>query len=356
MYYQYVSMDRIFSKLIREVFETFSEDDIIEFTGEALEFIHTSKAYEPFVAFIEVKNHQCAIPKGTHGIVQVARNNTWTGTDCNAMCPSNVISALTSPSSSSTTDCAVTVDSNPCAFPYDDALWLDCTGKPIVAYDLAYYRPYFDLKLESFGTFSNTSYYRSAFTPIRLSTNSMFNSLVCNNDGASPYFNSRTNSNVDNSKFHKDEYSIVQKSFLRFSFENGAIALAYLKQMTDPNTGYPMIPDTISHTTAIVKYITMKTFERQFYDGRQGAQAKMEKAEQDWHWYCAQASNNEKMPNGEDEHQNLLDQRQRLLPNTNSYYGFFGNLNEPEHRVWNNRFGINNNSIFRGDGVSGLYS
>lgn len=335
----YTSMDRIFTKFAREVSDEFDEGDMIEMAGEALEFIHAPKSYEPYVAFIEVRNNQCLIPAGTHIIDQIARNNAWSGPKCKELCPSHVQDSLNCVPE---TGCVPHAGVNPCVCPPANAVWLDCNGRPIVAYDLAYYRPYFNLKLESFNTFNNTSYYRRNFTPIRLATNSMFAGMVCN-PRPSPYVRSEA----------KDEYQIIAGTTLRFSFREGAIALAYTRQLIDNSTGYPMIPDNISYTTAITKYILLKKFEKQFYAGRDGAEKRMLKAEADWQWYCGQASNNERMPNGVDEHQNFMDQRQHILPNTNSYYGFFGNLNNPEQRLWNDRFHGGNGSIGDGINVSG---
>lgn len=324
-------MDRIFSKLDRDLTSEFSEEDIIEWTGEALEFMQAVRAYEETVAFIEVKNHQCPVPKGMHGIIQIARNNTYTCPTSDCCNPAIVTSCIND------TGCVPTVGVNPCVCPPSDAVWLDCNGQPIVAYDLAYYRPYFDLRLESFNTFANTNYYKSNYTPIRLATSSMFSGIECGSN-PNPYHSC------------KDEYNLIQGTTLRFSFQQGAVAVAYLKQIVDIETGYPMIPDSISHITAVVSYIIYKKFSKEFYRGRDGADRKMAKAEQDWQWYCGQATSNDKMITGLDEHQNFLDQRQYMLPRLNQYYGFFGNLNEPEQRVWNNRF-RGSADLFRGEGV-----
>lgn len=334
----YTTVDRIFTKFAREVSDEFDEGDLIEMMGEALEFIHAPRSYEPYVAFVEVRNHQCLIPLGTHLIHGIARNNAWTGPKDSCMCPATMQSHLCTPVVE--TGCVPVPGVNPCVCPPADAVWLDCEGKPIVAYDLAYYRPYFNLKLESFNTFSASLYYTQNYTPVRLSTNSMFGSIVCN-----------PRPRVYNASSSKDEYQIIAGTTLRFSFRDGAVAIAYDRQLLDTQTGYPMIPDDISYTTAITKYITMKKFEKQFYESREGAQAKMLKAEEDWQWYCGQASNNGKMIVGEDEHQNFLDQRQHVLPIQNSYYGFFGNLNSPEQRIWNDRFHGTGGNIYRGEGV-----
>lgn len=314
MDYSYVSIDRIFARL-GSLANGVPESDIIEWTGEALEHIGAVKSYSQVVAFVEVSNHQCDLPKGLHGIIQIARNNGWFPLSKKNFCPSTIQAALTT----TDTDCKInTVGTDPCVCPPTDAVWLDCNGKPIVAYDLAYYRPYFDITMD-YGKWIGNNFYTKAFTPVRLSTNSMFSGLLCKTGGHSPY------------ESCKDEYSIIEGKALRFSFKTGAIALAYLKQVVDTETGYPMIPDNISYTTAITKYVLMRKFEMEFYAGRDGAKAKLDKAEGDWHWYCGQASNNEKIPHGLDEHQNMLESRSRLLPDNEAYYGFFGNLNNPEY-------------------------
>lgn len=317
--YTYVSIDRIFSKLIRDLGDgSIVEGDVIEWVGEALEFIQAVKSYEEAVAYIEVKNHQCKLPAGIHAVIQIARNKCFTEADADALCPASIIA-----DSSESTE---TTPSIPVA--------LDCNGTPINDYDLAYYRPYFDMK-NDYTHWSNSSYYKSCYSPVRLATSTFFNTLVCKEQGYDSIYQGCT-----------DEYTIIAGDILRFSFQTGSVAVAYVRQMVDPATGYPMIPDNISYTTAIVKYITMRIFERQFYAGREGAKSKVDKAEADWQWYCKQASNVDMMPFGIDEHQNLLDQRSYLLPNHNRYYGFFGRMANPESRRYNDPDNRNNRASY----------
>lgn len=298
-----ISIDNIFSKINRDLGD-FDEGDAIEWIGEALEHIGVVTGYEEAIAFIEIKDHQGVLPTWLHQIIQVARNNGTSRCTPITVCEN------------AARVCGLKSGQNPCTCPSDDAVWLDCSGKPIVAYELAYYRPYFDLNAE-YLSWSNTTFYKNNFSPVRLSNNTFFGTLVTPDEGV--IYSPQT-----------DEYTIVQGKIIRTSFRNGQVCISYYRQPRDKMTGYPMIPDEISYRTAIVKYVTMKTFEREFYNGRDGAKGKLDKAESDWQWYCGQASSKAKMPEGIDEYQNLLDQRLRLLPNHKRYYGFFGNLSKPD--------------------------
>jgi hypothetical protein len=79
----------------------------------------------------------------------------------------------------------------------------------------------------------------------------------------------------------------------------------------------------------------MKLMEREFYANRDGSVGKLQKAEQDWQWYCKQARNRAMMPKGVDQWQNILEQRNYMLPRINRYYGFFGKMSRPESRKFN---------------------
>lgn len=300
MNYPYVPIDRIFSKLIRDVTDDFDEGDVIEWCGEALEFIGATRLYEEAIAFVEVTNHQCRVPAGTHMIMQIGRDNRWSGPKISDICPAKII-----------TSSATTSDTPP-AIP----VALDCFGQPISEFELAYYRPYFDLKWEH-SLWLDSSFSRERFTPIRLATGNFFGepSIHCQPGN--------------------DEYKIIKGQIIRFSFRDGLVAIAYNRTLLDEETGYPLIPDNISYTTAIVKYISLMMLNKQCIAGRQGACGLAEKADRDWQWYCKQASNVDLMPYGDDEYQNLLDQRSHILPKTNRYYGFFGKMARPEVRKYN---------------------
>lgn len=312
--FKYVSLNRIISKLYRDLgLEEISEVDVVEWAGEALEGIGAIGLYEQAVAFVEVENYQANLPNGLHNIIQVARDNTWT----KEVCPADIILDCDIKKEKDTTDkCGCNANSNVEGYPIP----LDCNGTPIVDYEVAYYRPYFDLQYEYIDWCKSNQYQK--YTPVRLSNHSFFGSLVCE-EKEGLYIGSTDEYTIDNDR-------------IKTSFETGFIAIAYNRQKVDIDTGYPLIPDDYSVTSAITWYITWKYMARMWYMGKEGYERKMREAESQWQWYCTQAANMAFKPYGVDEHQNLLEQSYRMIPTHDSYYSFFGKLGRKQSNKWKN--------------------
>ena len=319
--FKYVPIINLFAKLQRDFPLEFKEGDAIEWTAEALEAIGAVRQYEEAVCFLEVSNHQAELPAGLHAIIQIARNHCYTETEQQGLCPAEAVEAQQESSS--------TTSQPPASVP----IAIDCNGQPLEEYELAYFRPYFDLQWE-YGAWT-TSRLAGCFQPVNLAESSFFDSIVCTLPDRSLYDNCR------------DEYTIIMGKTLRFNFEKGQVAVAYLRQVLDPETGYPMIPDHYSFTTAVTAYIIYKMTEREFWAGRQGSDSRMMKAESNWHWYCKQAGNYAMQLKGIDEHENFFRQNQYMLPRQNRYYGFIGKIAFPEDRRFNDPSGRNIN-YFRG--------
>lgn len=143
---------------------------------------------------------------------------------------------------------------------------------------------------------------------MKLSSNILFNSIVCKE---SDFENIYSNC--------KDEYTIVgiTDKFLRFSFREGRISLAYLKIEVDSDTGYPLIPDDIRYTTAITYYIKWKIAQIESWNGREGFSKIAMDNERLWLKYAKQAKNYMKMPKTLDEYLNRINNRFKL---TDKYY------------------------------------
>lgn len=319
--YTYTSVERVFAMFIRDTGQTtFDEGDVIEWIGEALAFIGTPQSREEAIAFAEVKNHQVDLPNGIIGKpMQIAKNRCWGGPE-DGFAPKDVMCQF-----EKYNDFLV----NSGGHTPDIPLPIDCTGKPLQAYDLAYYRPYYDLQSEYY-TWSQTAMYRSCFEPCTLATGTFGTYLeeaLEKINGGAPTANSRYH--------HGDnwEYQIVGKgTAVRFNFRIGHVAIAYERVPVDPATGYPLVPDTIEHTTACVKYVMYKMTLRDMFNHRDGAIGISKKFEEDWQWYCKQAINKDMMIQGLDEHENWYNQRTRLLPHFRDFYTYFGKMSKPESR------------------------
>ena len=311
--YQFVTIDTILAKYYRDFRGVdVVEGDAIEWVGEALGHMRLVQASEEAIAFIEVKNHQADIPKGLHNIIQIARYNKWMPTTKDSCTPQVFVEQL-SPNT-----------------PESSPVLQNCQGELIGDYEVAYYRPFFDLQYEYMDWLNSSTY--ADFTPVRLANHVFFNSLVCKLPNEATLYSGCT-----------DEYTIVQDK-LRFSFKEGFVAVAYTRQMIDTCTGFPMIPDDESAKAAITYYIGWKIKERECWNHREGACQLAEKAEAKWLKYIKQFKNKAKMPYGADEHQNLLEEAYYLIPNHRKYYGYFGKLGRPENR---NYFDPDRRNVFR---------
>lgn len=316
MLLKFTTIDRIFQFVSKLKPNGFNEYDIIDWTAEALEHMQTPKQFEEAICYAEVSNYQINIPQWTHNIIQIVRDTEFVASSNNCICPINILTDSTTEDEESETTPL------PCQnFPVgtNNPVVVNQLGQPITDFELAYYRPYFDLQYD-YLSWTSSYLYNGRFTPVRLSTNHFFNSIVCSSTQDTDLYLSCT-----------DEYTIIKGQILRFSFETGAVVISYLRQITD--NGLPMIPDEVSCITAIQKYILMKFAEQDFYNHREGAETRLSKAEADWHWYCGQFINKMKMPSSIDEWQNLLEGRNYLIPR-NHYYGYFGHFNKEEQRTF----------------------
>lgn len=338
-------MKRIFSKIERDFgLTSFNEYDIVEWAGEALEQIGTPNQYQERLSFIEVRNHQCSIPNGFNNIIQIAKNNCCER-EGEGVSPREVKKCI-----ESTLQGISPVMVNSCGVPVSSTtncpVIIDCSGQPITDYEVAYYRPFFDLNAEHFG-WGESDLFNTCFTPVRTTTSTMFNSLMVEHkeDKNIPYQEKHRNGH--------EEYKVIDGDILRFSFKHGQIVLSYLGIYLDEETGYPMIPDLVSVTTALGYYIQWKLSSKKFYNNREGSEKQMLESEKQWVWYCRQAGNELIQPYGIDDYQDLLDQMTYLVPQKNRYFGFFGKLNKPEDTLQYDNPNRRMLNLFRGGAFMG---
>lgn len=326
---KYVTIDRVFSRLNRDLKGTeLNESDVIEWIGEALEFLEVPQILVEDVKFLKVKDYHVDMPEGLHMITQIAKNTEDTyqpdSRQTNCQCQ-------TSPEPTPCT-CNNNFDNDACAsvnWDLDEQQMENMPNDYSTAFLNAQETQYLDslsfnkLDLDwTYNIWTSSDYYIRNFVPVRLATGTFFNSLVCKEKDKSLY------------QTCDYEYTIIgdTEKRIRFNFIGGKVAISYLKNSVDKETGYPLIPDNISYITAITYYIKWKIAEMYDWSGREGWSSKAEKAEDKWLKYVKQAKNFMKMPKTLDEYQNLLEQTHYLIPDHKKYYGFFGNLGKNKVR------------------------
>lgn len=286
------------------------ETDVIEWIGDALSFMTIPSAMEEAVAFVEVKNHMIDKPRGLHYILHIAKSNDFHESE---ICPNLITEELFSD--------VIDSDCDDCP---DEIKFLDECGVKLFGNEVrSNPRPYFDLQYE-YDPFLQSQYYNEKYSPVLLSNHSFFNSIVCQDPRFADLYR---NSNL------YEEYS-PQGEKIKFSFENGVVAISYLRQRMD-DEGYPMIPDDNYARSAMTYYILWKIKEREAYLHREGSMQLALKAEQSWNDYIKKFKNKAKMPKSAAQYQNLANESRYLIPRHNKYYGYFGSLGHLENRPFN---------------------
>jgi hypothetical protein len=313
--YQFTSVNTILAKYHRDFRGVgILESDAIEWIGEALGFAKMAGVLKESVAFVEVRNHRAALPTGYHYIIQIARNNRWTPQVKEEFHLPAI--AETIQTNQTTTSC----------FSGCDTGWLktavpvDCQGNIIGDYEVAHYRPFSSIQYEFFN-WKDSAWRQNEFSPVKLSNNSFFKSLVCQENDNTIY------------QTAQDEYTIEQDNLI-FSFKEGFVAIAYLGNMLEEETGYPMVPDDESAKAAITYYLGWKVKERECWNHREGACQLAEKAEQRWLKYIKQFKNNTKMMHIVDEGINYMNESQYFIPRINRHNNFFGNMGTAEDKTF----------------------
>ena len=304
-----VGIERVISSVYRDLRPKtqLEESDLVEWAGEALEQIGAYTQYTEAVEYITVADYRALIPCGLHKIVRLAYKYT-PGDPCG--CAFKITSSDSTSSTCTCTTCGGCDTTDPCAdLETTSESVLVTQTKQLIDYHLTY-------------RFSRTSSYFKEWKPMRLATSNYAKAKTAHCANC-----------INLSNTCDAEYS-VDHPYIKTSFQNGHICLAYIKQPLD-DRNLPLIPDQVSYIEAIKRYLIMKISYSDFIKGAIHPNI-FAKLEDDWHWYCAQARNKANMPDNIDKLQNMVDRHVRLIPYRSGYYGFFGNVNNAEQLRFGN--------------------
>lgn len=283
----YIPIYSVISDIYRDLgIEDISEADAVEWGVRALKFMDVHGIHDINTEFAEVANYQCAIPGRAHQVLQIARHNS------EKKLPKKPASMF------------YEVRDNKCGCREPEPVSECGCRKPPVkklcvcqsyVNNWGFYMPF---------VINRRCREKFEWTLVMPTNNNFFGLGRCEDAVSDRY----------------DEYRIDNGRIL-FSFKSGVIAISYSAYRTDEN-GIPLVPDHVSATEAITKYIIMKYMQRQWYLGREGYQDKMVKAEQDWHWYCKQFVTDMAMPS-EDEYRKIAIKERKLIPGySKDFFGY----------------------------------
>lgn len=289
------------------------EADVIEHIADALLAMEMPEVLNQQVSLIKVENYHAEFPVGFKSMLQIVKYNKDLNTsDCDDCIPTKTIEELEEELKEPDLVCCL------------DKADMDCMCDNL---DQGY-KPYFIMNT-TFFPWTGTNIYQRNFEIVRPSNHSFFNSIICSEANLYDEFKCCDSPH---------EFSIVGASTrrLRFSFEEGYIAMAYYSSPVDEETGYPMIPETYAHLSAIQYYVKWKIAESLLWSNREGAKTLADDNERKWLKYIKQANNKAKMPQTVDDMQEILEDTLNLIPMTKRYYGFFGNLGRSQNTAYKN--------------------
>ena len=283
--FEYTTIDRILNAFQRNLGdEDITEENIVEWTGEALSELFRRGSLQECVLFALVENYNVEMPSGFKYISGILKNTKYNGYNPEAAVTCGEIieieESLPEPE-----------EIIPAPEDEDCCLEKNCYGLEwglgpkglSLRQDLNHtlYRqplPYLQLPW-TFGYWYSSHMATERFSNhVELSNDRFFKTNVLKNQ----------KSNFNFPRAFGDKYTLVGNN-IRFNFEKGQVAIAYLRVPIDPETGYPLIPDENSYIQAIIYYIKWKLAEFYSWNGRQGFTAEADRAMNLWLKYVAQA-------------------------------------------------------------------
>jgi len=203
----HISLERVISSIYRDLkpLQEIQENDMIEWAGEALDYIGAYSQYQEVVDYIPVEDHRAIIPCGLHKVVSIAYKYT---TGESTQCAIKISSSDSDDSTCVSSTCGCNSSTDPCSNTVTTTDPIVTQTQQLIDYHLKY-------------RFTSTGYYYQNYRPLRLATSNFAVSKTAHCEDC-----------INLSASCKEEYSIAHP-YIRTSFKTGSLCLAYLKQPVD---------------------------------------------------------------------------------------------------------------------------
>jgi hypothetical protein len=267
---QFISIKSVLDDVVRFIPpDSFNEMEIIEDCSKAMDKIGYILQYEPAIAFVPIKQYKGCLPKGLVQLNQIAYKTNF------AITQDDIVSIreLTS---------------------------LDVNNYPSDGLPLALLQ---------------SSWYRSHWQPLRLSTNTFALSVLCEDCG------------LLSCPTCEYEYTILPDGHIVTNFVDGYVCVSYMKYPTDCD-GEFLIPDNENYKEALKNFALMRQWEIRWNMKEEGSERLYMKYQAQWGLFKAKATADMRITL--DSLENVKNIRNRLIVRENSFNRFFGNLNSSE--------------------------
>ena len=297
----YTSINTIIARMNLGNSMFINNGDIIEYAGQALDRILINPLLDNSVVFVPIVNHKGKIPTGTIDINQIGKYN-YTGDLKTLLNPRAVEAANVCPKTIYNEVIKVIPTASCSCTKYNKEDVLNVNS----------FVPFFEVGGVLYEAWAASQYCQSNFTPMYLTSNTMFNALECVNQ-------------MDIVVSHREEYNIKYPHVIT-SFPEGIIAMSILRHKIDEN-GFPMLPADEYVEAAIEYYIKWKYFENEF--NNKGSNINLRNLEYNkiqYEEHATYAISRAKTKLRISQMENFTAMNKSLLPNDFTYQNFFNDL------------------------------
>lgn len=265
--FEFITLDRVLATVQRNLKEEdVAQENLIEWAGEALEYLYRKGSLQECVTFAMVENYAVTMPRGFKYISGIVKN----------ISPEPVTAKVVFDQMDTDATCqnlhAITYFLS-VGNDYETMLRKD-PGHTLYGVPL----PFLDVPF-TFGYWYASHTCQRNFSRVYLSDSKFFKSKVQHSEFRLPehsYEGSRP------------EYTLVGNT-IKFNFEKGQVAISYTRVPIDEETGWPLVPDEVNYINAIFYYVKWKLSEMYSWTGRQGFANEADKAEAKWKEHAAKA-------------------------------------------------------------------